>query len=294
MTFVPLPDWRAAGHYFTHGGRTIFFRDDGPRDAPALLLVHGFPTASWDWHAIWPALAQRYRVVALDMLGFGWSAKPRDHDYRIAEQADLQEVLLRRLGIAAYHVLAHDYGDTVAQELLARRIDAPDAAPVLRSACFLNGGLFPETHRAAFVQKLLLSPAGPLVARLTGKRALARNLRRIFGPQTPPDAAHVDAFWTLLMHDDGRAALPGLIRYIAERRAQRTRWVGALQRAPVPIKLVCGASDPISGVHMAQRYHELVPAADVTLLEHIGHYPQLEAPDAVLHAYLRFRADQHC
>lgn len=293
MTFIPLPDWRAAGHFFTYDGRTIFFRDDGPRDAPALLLVHGFPTASWDWSAVWSALAQRYRVVALDMLGFGWSAKPRGHDYRIAEQADIHEALLQRLGIAAYHVLAHDYGDTVAQELLARRIDAPDATPQLLGAAFLNGGLFPETHRAAFVQKLLLSPAGPLVARLTGRAALARNLRRIFGPRTPPDPAHVDGFWTLMTHDDGRAALPRLIRYIVERREHRARWVGALQNSPVPLKLICGAADPISGAHMAQRYHELVPSADVTLLEHIGHYPQLEAPDEVLRAYLRFR-DSRC
>lgn len=289
MTFIPLPDWRAAGHFFTHDGLTVFFRDDGPRDAPALLLIHGFPTASWDWQALWPALAQRWRVVALDMPGFGWSAKPRSLDYRIGLQADVHEALLRRLGIDAYHVLAHDYGDTVAQELLARRVDAPDATPQVLGMAFLNGGLFPETHRAALVQKLLLSPAGPLVARLTGRAALARNLRRIFGPRTPPDPAHVDGFWTLMTHGDGRAVLPRLIRYIVERRENRARWVGALQQSPVPLKLICGAADPISGAHMAQRYHELVPAADVTLLEDIGHYPQLEAPDAVLRAYLRFR-----
>lgn len=289
MNTISLPDWRAGGHYFSHEGRTIFFRDDGPRDAPALLLIHGFPTASWDWAVLWPALASRFRTIGLDMLGFGWSAKPRDHDYRIADQADLQEALLRRLDIDACDVLAHDYGDTVAQELLARRVEARDARPAIRSACFLNGGLFPETHRAAFVQKLLASPAGGLVARLTGRRAVARNLRRIFGPGTPPDAEHLDGFWTLIDHDGGRAVLPRLIRYVEERRTHRERWVGALRDTRTPLKLICGASDPISGAHMAQRYHELVPAADVTLLEGIGHYPQVEAPIDVERAYLRFR-----
>jgi pimeloyl-ACP methyl ester carboxylesterase len=79
-----------------------------------------------------------------------------------------------------------------------------------------------------------------------------------------------------------------LIRYMAERRAHRERWVGALQRAHVPLRLVCGAVDPVSGAHMAARYEELVPAPDVVLLPDVGHYPQVEAPEAVLAAYYGF------
>jgi pimeloyl-ACP methyl ester carboxylesterase len=292
---APLPvltpaEWHATGQHFGYHGQRIFFRDEGPREAPALLLIHGFPTASWDFAALWPHLARRWRMIALDMIGFGFSAKPRGHDYRIAEQADIHQALLRELGVDAFDVLAHDYGDTVAQELLARHLEAPQPSPRLRSVCFLNGGLFPETHRPALVQKLLLTPLlGRLVAALTGRRAFDRNMRRIFGAATPPSALHLDGFWSLLNHNDGRAALPGLIRYIPERVAQRARWVGALQQSPLPLQLICGAADPISGAHMASRYRELVPAADVTLLAQIGHYPQVEAPQAVLDAYLRFR-----
>jgi pimeloyl-ACP methyl ester carboxylesterase len=185
-------------------------------------------------------------------------------------------------------VLAHDYGDSVAQELLARQAE-PGARPRLRSVAFLNGGLFPETHRPVLMQRLLLSPLGPLVGRLASRAKLADNMRRIFGPATQPDATLLDGFWRLITTNDGRAVMHRLIRYMRERREQRARWVGALQRATVPLQLIDGAADPVSGAHMAQRYRELVPQPDVTLLEGIGHYPQVEAPGAVLAAYLEFR-----
>ena len=271
-------------------GRRIFCRDGGPAAAPALVLIHGFPTASWDYEALWAPLTARYRVITLDMLGFGFSDKPVDFSYSILEQADLFERRLTELGLTEYHVLAHDYGDTVAQELLARQSEAAHR-PTLRSVCFLNGGLFPETHRALPVQKLLLSPLGNWVARLITRARFQASLSSIFGRSTQPSLELLDGFWALLQRGNGMRVMPKLIRYMPERVTRRARWVGALQKSPVPLKLIDGASDPVSGRHMAVRYRELVPNANVTLLEGIGHYPQVEAPQAVLESYLQFRDD---
>lgn len=293
MTPASLPPalraWHDAGHRYHHRGHGIFVRRDGPATAPVLLLIHGFPTASWDWAELWPALAQRYRVLTLDLIGFGFSGKPRDYAYAIADQADLCEDLLRLEGVTDYHVLAHDYGDTVAQELLARQQPGRDA-PRLRSLALLNGGLFPEAHRPLLTQRLLASPLGPVLARLTNRGTFAASMRRIFGPRTPPSPELLDGFWMLLLAQDGRRVLPRLVAYMEERRQQRGRWVGALMHSAVPLKLINGAADPISGAHMVARYRELVPNADVTVLPDIGHYPQCEAPAAVLEAYLAFRA----
>jgi len=288
MSPLSLMEWKARGHELRHRGHAIFTRSEGALGATVLLLIHGFPTASWDWEAVWPSLAERHRVLALDMIGFGFSAKPTDYDYSILDQADLQEAFLRAQGVGEYHVLAHDYGDTVAQELLARQRE-PGERPSLRSVCFLNGGLFPETHRARFVQKLLLSPLGPAIARRSSKAQLARSMRAIFGRATAPTPERMDGFWELMIHNGGTALLPKLIGYMPERRRHRERWVGALQRSTVPLKLVDGGADPVSGAHMAERYRELVPKPDVTLLPEIGHYPQVEAPAQVLEAYFAFR-----
>lgn len=285
---IPLADWAAAGRTIDYRGHPIFTRIEGDPGAEALLLIHGFPTASWDWEALWPDLTRRYRVYTLDMIGFGLSAKPADYAYSLMDQANLLESFLSGEGLAAYHVLAHDYGDTVAQELLARQQE-PGMRPKLLSVAFLNGGLFPETHRPVLIQKLLLSPLGPLIAKRTNRARLAQNMRRIFGPATQPDEALLDNFWALLTKDKGLAVMHKLIRYMVERREHRARWVGALQNARIPLKLIDGAADPISGEHMAARYRELVPEADVTLLEGIGHYPQVEAASAVLAHYLEFR-----
>jgi pimeloyl-ACP methyl ester carboxylesterase len=291
------PDqWRSSGQFFEHGPHRIFWRESaalhGNTAVPTLVLIHGYPTSSWDWAPIWPLLQGQHHLLTLDMLGFGYSSKPPGHPYRIAEQADLFEALLKARSIGEFHVLAHDYGDTVAQELLARH-EENKARPQLKSLCFLNGGLFPETHRARFVQKLLASPVGPLLASVLSKRSFTKTMTGIFGPETPPSAEHIDGFWELATHDHGRAAMARLIGYMAERREHRERWVGAMQRAAsqktVPLKLIDGALDPVSGEHMAVRYRELISDANVTLLPRIGHYPQVEDPVAVAQAYLQFR-----
>src|SRR4051812_8986199 len=112
-------EWRREGKTYRHRGRAIFYRDAG--SGPVLLAIHGFPSASWDWHLLWPELTARFRVIAPDMLGYGWSDKPRAYRYSIADQAELHRGLMSELKIERVHVLAHDVGVSVACELLARQ-----------------------------------------------------------------------------------------------------------------------------------------------------------------------------
>lgn len=292
MTASGLDAWRDAGARFLHRGHDVFYRVTGAAGAePVLLCIHGFPTASWDWHLVWDRLAARFgRVVAPDMIGFGFSAKPRPYDYGIADQADLHEALLRRLGIRRVHVLAHDYGDTVAQELLARHEERRPDGIALESVCLLNGGLFPETHRATPGQILLAGPDGPAAAALLTEESFAAGMAGVFGPRTKPDAQTAHDFWRLVSANDGVALMPVLLGYMEERRRHRERWVGALRTTRVPLRVIDGPEDPVSGGHMVERYRELVPNADTVLLPGIGHYPQVEDPDGVVRAFLEFHA----
>jgi pimeloyl-ACP methyl ester carboxylesterase len=282
-----LVDWIRSGETRVLRGQRIFVRAAVVPNRPPLLLIHGYPTASYDWVRVWPRLAARHSLYALDLLGFGLSGKPRDSNYPIEEQADLCMALLGEFGVGEVHVLAHDYGDTVAQELLARH--AEGRLP-LASMAFLNGGLFPETHRARPIQKLLATPVlGPLLARAMNYEKFAAAMLSISG-RHPPSREELQDLWLLAERDGGRLALARLISYMEQRRRQRSRWVGSLVESSVPRRLICGAVDPVSGRHLAERYRELVPDPDVVLLDDVGHYPQLEAPDRVVDEYEAFRA----
>ena len=270
-------------------GHEVFYVDTAEVGRPVIFLIHGFPTSSWDWAPIWDELSASYRVVAIDLLGFGFSDKPNPYTYSIMEQADLCETLVRRLDLDELHVLAHDYGDTVAQELLARQNEGNGAGRWL-SVCFLNGGLFPETHRARLIQKLLLSPIGPAINRLSSKRTFDRSFSSVFGERTKPSRNDLADFWGLINHNNGKI-FHRLITYMSDRRVHRERWVSALRNGIVPIGLINGSVDPVSGAHMVARYREVVSADHfVAELPTIGHYPQVEAPADVLSAYRRFLA----
>lgn len=286
-------EWKADGEFLELRGHRIFCRQGGSGEA--VVCLHGFPAASWEWHKLWPELTRNHRVIAPDFLGFGWSEKPATRDYSILDQADLVESLIRHLDVDAVHLLAHDYGDTVAQELLARdlgrrREDRPGLR--IRSVCLLNGGIFPEAIRMLPIQKLLASRLGPLVAHFTNEKRFARTIDRISGPYTRPTRDEVRGYWTLLTANGGRRAIPRIARYQRERENRRDRWVNALTRADaVPVRLIIGAADPVSGVAMLERHRELVPDADTVRLEDIGHSPHFEAPSRVLEAWDSFMRD---
>jgi pimeloyl-ACP methyl ester carboxylesterase len=286
-----LHDWRSCGHHATVGTHRIFVREADADARACLLLLHGFPTAGFDWQPLWRDLAGRFRLLAPDLLGFGFSSKPPDHRYTVVEQADVVEALLYERRITRVHVLAHDLGDSVAQELLARhelrRRDGTDG-PRIDSIVFLNGGLFPEAHRPRPIQRLLASPLGPLLVRLLDRRRFERSIAAVFGPDTRPATQWLADAWTLVSHDDGHRLAPRLLAYIGERRAMRSRWVGAMLNTQVPLRLVDGTADPVSGATLVARYRELLPQPDVAELPGIGHWPQVEAPAAVLDACRAF------
>jgi pimeloyl-ACP methyl ester carboxylesterase len=288
---VTFKRWYERGRHYSHRGHTVFYQAGGHGgEGPALLLLHGAPSASWDWHLLWPALCRCFaRVVAADMLGYGYSAKPRDYTYSIMDQADLQQGLLESLGLRRCHVIGHGYGDTVAQELLARQ-EGRDGSPglVLESVCLLNGGLFPEAFRPTFLQKLLLSRVGPLVSKMLTEHGFRTSFSRVFGPNTQPTFDELAEFWQLVAYNGGADLAYRQMRYLKEREQCRERWVEALQRSRVPLRFVCGKLDPVSGPRMVQRYQELVPNPDVVVIQGVGHYPHLEAPAETLRATAEF------
>jgi pimeloyl-ACP methyl ester carboxylesterase len=276
------------------GHKIAFWQSYAPGAVEAedtIVFIHGFPSASWDWHYQWKFLAREYRLLCADMLGFGLSAKPKGYRYSLIEQADIYEALLAEKGVKNYHILAHDYGDSVAQELLYRqsiRVNTDEQIRAqLKSVCFLNGGIFAAHHRPLFTQRLLKSRLGPLIVKVMSKKSLRASFAKIFGKQSQAQKIHIDTIWKLLRHNDGHLAIPDILRYIDERSDWGEKWVEAMITAEVPLYFINGIQDPISGRHMLDHYIDVIPNAKTSILD-VGHYPQLEAPMELLSLYQRF------
>lgn len=286
--------WKAKGETFNVEGRRIYYWDEG--EGPVLVLVHGFPTSSWDWAPMWPDLIANWRVIVLDLLGYGFSDKPTDCGYETAIQTDIYEALLDHLGIDTFTLFSHDYGDTVAQELILRhnqRTAKNEAKYTIHSWCLLNGGMFIEAAKPRPIQKLLLNPmTGPLVSALLSKRRFSKSFSAVFAPDKQPSPDELNDFWWIISTNGGHRIAHKLGQYLGERHRRRDEWVGAMQQTHVPMRFICGMLDPVSGANMAERYMEIIPNPDLVELPDVGHYPQVEAPKRVLSAFESF-ANKH-
>ena len=282
---MKLSDWKSSGDFFNFQGHQIFYRKKGNGDP--LVVFHGFPTSSWDWHQMSMQLEENFSVLYFDMLGYGFSDKPQNFNYSIHQQADFALALIAFLEIEQFHILAHDKGDTVVNEILARELEG-EIKLKIESCCFLNGGLFPGIHKPRPVQWALMTPMGKYIARLYSFRMFKRTFQKIFGPNTQASEGELLELWELMNHKEGMRVFHLLIHYMQDRIDNEKRWLQALQQTRIPLRLIDGAFDPISGKHMADHYMKVIPNPDVVLLPDIGHYPQLEAPQEVLNSFYDF------
>lgn len=254
-----LDRWKAGGQYYDYLGFDVFYRTAG--SGPNLLLIHGYPFNSWDWAPIWERLTERFTVIAPDMLGMGFSDKPIAYQYTVHDHADMHEALLAELGVTSAHILAHDLGDSVGQEMLARHEFSDQAYGSLRieSVTWLNGGLFNEAYTPRLLQKVMSrTPLGNIMSPLQGsslsRRLIEPTINEMFGPNTKPSRRMLDLFHQILEYNDGKRVTHKVGRFVTDRYAHRNRWVRAMRETSVPMRLIDGPVDPNSGRHMAQRY----------------------------------------
>jgi pimeloyl-ACP methyl ester carboxylesterase len=294
MTISTGTEWEAIGAQRDLCGQRVFTIDApsiGPERHAPLLVLHGFPTSSFDYAAVLDGLRKGRRVLLLDMVGYGLSSKP-DRAYSIALQADVATAFVAALGVERLALLTHDMGDTVGGELLARRAEGAWAVEVTQRV-LTNGSIYIDQAHLTNGQQLLLSlpdevlPSGiPIdVASIT------QSLRETFSPLTAavPDgwaADPVPEAAAQVVRSDGQLLLPRLIRYIEERRANERRFTGAIETDPSPLHVVWGLDDPVAVPSMVDTLVAARPDATAIRLEGVGHYPMVEAPQRFLDAVL--------
>ncbi len=274
--------WVATGSFLEFGAPLspyrIFIREAGQPNAPAILFLHGFPTSSWDFAKVEPLLTERYRLGFLDFLGFGASAKPARHAYSLMEQAQVARAALGSLGFDRFHLVAHDYGVAVAQQLLCE----PALRGRIAGLTLLNDVLYAAMHRATPVETVLRSTGGPLFRRSVSRDRFLSAFRSQFATRHQPGSPELDQHWVAFSRDGGVALAPRLLRYLDERAEFASMCESALEQSEAPLNFVWGMLDPAAGrATLEYTVPRLARFPEITTLPDAGHYPHIEAPERV-------------
>jgi pimeloyl-ACP methyl ester carboxylesterase len=277
--------WRERGREHRLCGHDIFTVDipaTGPERRPPLLVLHGFPSSSFDFHRVADRLAADRRVLLFDMLGYGLSDKP-DLAYSFGLQADIAMALVDQLGLGRLDLLTHDVGDSVGGELLARQLEGGWEVEIT-GRTLTNGSIYVDLTRLSAGQEILLGLADERLAEGLDRATVMAGVVATFSPAAVVGDEELEAQWEMIDHRDGTRLLPRLIRYVEERRRNGTRFTGAIEAHPSPLGVVWGRDDPIAVAAMADRLAGQRPGTRLAVLDGVGHYPMLEAPDRFLGA----------
>lgn len=270
------------------GQRNTYRTADGgaPADAPVVLLVHGIAGNAAQWDAVIPRLAERYRVVAPDLLGHGQSAKPRT-DYSLGAYAVGLRDLLLALEIEHATVVGHSLGGGVAMQFAY-------AYPELceRLVLVSSGGLGKEVHG---LLKAVTWPGAEWVLPLISARqvqtlssVVSRRFARV-GLHAGPDVAEMLRSFGSLSDPGARKAFLHTIRGVIDAAGQRVSARDRLYLAAlIPSLLVWGSKDPIIPVAHGEYAHEVMPNSRFEVFEGVGHFPQLERPEEFARVLLDF------
>lgn len=268
--------------YLTVDGHRLFFREAGNPDAPALLLLHGFPTSSYMFRGLAPALADRYHVIAPDHLGFGLSDAPpvQQFDYTFDALTGLTQGLLRALHIDRYAMYVQDYGAPIGWRLAL-------ADPAAITAIISQNGNGYDTGFVESFWKVVAAYQAEQTAETEGavRQFLTLDATRWQYVTGVPDETLVNPeSWH---HDYALISRPGndgvqlkLLRDYASNAPLYPRVHEYFRSSKVPLLAVWGSGDEIFGPAGAQAFAEDLPDAEIHLLGG-GHFLLESALDEV-------------
>ena len=275
-------------------GLDIFYREAGPRDAPVILLLHGFPSSSRMYEPLLPLLADRFHVIAPDYPGFGYSSAPAvdAFDYTFDALARVMTQLTDTLSLSRYALFVQDYGGPVGFRLALAHPERVSAL-IVQNAVAHEEGLGPlwDTRKAFWRDR----PAHEAALRANLLSFDATRLRHVGNSPHPerydPDAWH-DEF--AFLSRPGQIDIQTELFYDYRSNVQRyPDWQRYLREHRPPTLVLWGKYDPSFAVAGAHAYARDVPNAEIVLLD-AGHFALDEACDEVaLHVtrFLGFRVD---
>ena len=243
-----------------------------------LVILHGYPTSSFDYYKALPYLTKHYSVIIHDHLGFGFSDKPLDYSYSLIEQADTALLLWEKLGLQNVTLLAHDYGTSIATEIIART-NMNQVNITIDKLILCNGSMHVELAKLRTIQKLLKNKiTGKWVTKLANQALFNRNIRNIYFDKSKVSKTELNEMWFQINYNDGRNVIHLLSNYINERYYFWHRWIGALTQTNIETKIVWATHDPIAVKKIAELLCKEIPNNTLFWLHNSGHFPMLENP----------------
>ena len=287
-------DWKSKGEFITVNDRKLFvidtssfFSTEDQVPSKTMVVLHGYPTSSYDYYKVLPELSKHYRVIIHDHLGFGFSDKPLDYSYSLLDQADLALQLWQQLGVKKVHLLAHDYGTSVATEIIARN-NNHELTIEIEKLTLCNGSMHIELSQLRTIQKLLKNKwLGKYVAKLTTYAIFSKNLRNVYFDKTKVSNNELKDMWMQLEYNDGRKVIHKLSQYINERYTYWNRWIGALKETNLQTNIVWAKNDPVAVPAIARLIATEISNNKLFWIENTGHFPMLENPDEWLNCILK-------
>jgi pimeloyl-ACP methyl ester carboxylesterase len=260
----PAEAWQAGGRSFTwqstlpeNQGRPVrvFYVCMGDEAKKAIVLIHGFPTSSFDFKPLMENLQRDFRVCTLDFPGYGVSDKPgANYRYTLGEDARLiWDFVTRIVPIKEFVLLSHDRGDSVALNFL-QLYQAARSAPFRITHQFLtNANMYLPLANLTPFQKAMLDPATSAQAvKTVTARTLAEGIGGTqYSPPLKADDPEVLALTYGFSFQDGIQVIPDTIQYLNERKQFEVGFLEALKRSDVPATLIWGVHDMVSPVRVA-------------------------------------------
>ena len=287
-------EWKSKGEFITVNDRKLFvidtssfFSTEDQVPSKTMVVLHGYPTSSYDYYKVLPELSKHYRVIIHDHLGFGFSDKPLDYSYSLLDQADLALQLWQLLGVKKVHLLAHDYGTSVATEIIARN-NNHELIIEIEKLTLCNGSMHIELSQLRIIQKLLKNKwLGKYVAKLTTYAIFSKNLRNVYFDKTKVSNNELKDMWMQLEYNEGRKVIHKLSQYINERYTYWNRWIGALKETNLQTNIVWAKNDPVAVPAIARLIATEISNNKLFWIENTGHFPMLENPDEWLNCILK-------
>ena len=261
------------GEFVDVGGTRLYYYAAGTRGAgEPIVIIHGFPTSSHLWREVVPLLPAGRRVVVLDLLGYGRSDRPQEHDLSIKGHAERVIALLDALRISYAAIVGHDMGGGIAQYLAVRH---PTRVERL---CLIDSVGFDEWPSRQIKMAKATLPLTRLLPATWILSALRSELERGYGEENR-GARSIDIYIRPFCSSEGRDVL---VEHLEALDPEETVALGArLGEIMAPTAVITGAHDPFLPPAVAKQLHEAIPGSTLDVIPDVRHFTPEEAPEAI-------------